>query len=131
MQRRNSGKDFKEMELLDWKSLHTCESCIHGKMTRNNFNKKGERTSGLLDLIHSDICGPSSTQAKGCYNYFVTFIDNYSRYGYIYLIKHKSETFERFKDLKNEVKNQLVRHIKAIRSNRGVEYMSLEFDQYL
>ena len=61
----------------------------------------------------------------------MTFIDDFSRYGYVYLMRYKSETFERFKDFKNEVENQLDKRIKAIRSDRGGEYLSQEFDDYL
>ena len=55
----------------------------------------------------------------------------FSRYGYIYLIKHKSETFEVFKEFQNEVENQLGRKIKMLRSDRGGEYVSLEFYDHL
>ena len=47
------------------------------------------------------------TQAKGGYEYFITFIDDYSRYGYVYLMKRKSEAFEKFKEFRTEVENQL------------------------
>ena len=116
---------------FDLESYDTCEPCLHGKMTKSPFNKKGERTSDLLSLIHTDVCGPLSTQARGGFNYFVTFTDDFSRYGYVYLMKHKSETFDRFKEFKNEVENQLGKSIKAIRSDRGGEYLSQEFDNYL
>ena len=61
----------------------------------------------------------------------MTFTNDYSRYGYIYLVKQKSETFEKFKEFKNEVENQLGRKIKVLRSDRGGEYLSLEFHDYL
>ncbi|MFO3480454.1 DDE-type integrase/transposase/recombinase, partial [Legionella pneumophila serogroup 1] len=61
----------------------------------------------------------------------MTFTDDYSRFGYIYLIKQKSDTFEKFKEFKNEVENQLGRKIKMLRSDRGGEYLSLEFHDYL
>ena len=57
--------------------------------------------------------------------------DDFSRYGYVYLMKYKSETFEMFKELKNEVQNQLGKSMKAIESDRGGEYLSLDFDDYL
>ena len=116
---------------FDLESFDTCESCLHGKMTKRPFTKIGERSSDLLSLIHSDVCGPMSTQARGGYVYFVTFTDDFSRFGYVYLMRHKSETFERFKEFKNEVQNQLGKSIKAIRSDRGGEYLSQEFDHYL
>ena len=100
-------------------------------MTKSLFNKKGERASDLLGLIHTDVCGPLSTLSRGGYSYFVTFTDDFSRYGYVYLMKHKSEAFEKFKEFKNEVQNQLGKSIKTIRSDRGGKYLSLEFDEYL
>ena len=52
-----------------------------------------ERATDLLEIIYTDVCGPMSIDAHGGYRYFLTFIDDLSRYGYIYLMKHKSETF--------------------------------------
>ena len=83
-------------------------------MTKSPFNKKGERASNLLGLIHTDVCGALSTSVRGGYSYFVTFPDDFSRYGYVYLMRHKSETFEEFKEFKNEVQNQLGKSIKVI-----------------
>ena len=54
-------------------------------------------------MVHSDVCGPMSSSARGGYFYFITFTDDLSRYGYIYLMKHKSESFEMFKLFQNEV----------------------------
>ena len=83
-------------------------------MTKSSFTKSCKRVSELLELIHSDVCGPMSTTARGGFQYFVTFTDDLSRYGYIYLMRHKSETFEKFKEFQNEVKNQLGRTIKLL-----------------
>ena len=66
------------------------------------FKAKGYRAKEVLDLVHIDLCGPMSTSARGGYEYFITFIDDYSRYGYIYLMRHKSEAFEKFKEFKAE-----------------------------
>ncbi|KAK8533071.1 hypothetical protein V6N12_076352 [Hibiscus sabdariffa] len=100
-------------------------------MTKAPFSGKGERASDLLGLIHSDVCGPMNTQARGGYQYFITFTDDFSRYGYIYLMRHKSEALEKFKDFKNEVQNQHGKSIKALRSDRGGEYLSQDFDELL
>ncbi|KAK8600692.1 hypothetical protein V6N12_050544 [Hibiscus sabdariffa] len=72
-------------------------------MTKDPFNGKGERASDLLGLIHSDVCGPMNTQARGGFQYFITFTDDFSRYGYIYVMRHKSEALEKFKEFKNEL----------------------------
>ena len=109
---------------FDLEFYDTCEPCLHGKMTKSPFTKTSERASDLLGLIHSDVCGPLSVQARGGYSYFVTFTDDLSRYGYVYLMRHKPETFEKFREFQNEVQNQLSKSIKAIRSDGGGEYMS-------
>ncbi|KAK8977456.1 hypothetical protein V6N11_008371 [Hibiscus sabdariffa] len=72
-----------------------------------------------------------NTQARGGFHYFITFTDDFSRYGYIYLMRHKSEALEKFKDFRNEVQNQHGKSIKALRSDRGGEYLSHEFDELL
>src|SRR3954462_8218336 len=116
---------------FDLESFETCESCLLGKMTKTPFSKSCETASDLLGLVHSDVCGPMSTAARGGYEYFITFTDDLSRYGYIYLMKHKSEAFEKFKEFQNEAQNQLGKKIKFLRSDRGGEYMSHEFVDHL
>ncbi|KAG8381639.1 hypothetical protein BUALT_Bualt06G0142500 [Buddleja alternifolia] len=116
---------------LDLKNLPVCESCLEGKMTKRPFKGKGNRATQLLELIHTDVCGPMNIQARGGFEYFITFIDDYSRYGYVYLMKHKSETFEKFKVFKADVENRLDKHIKSLRSDRGGEYLSREFLDFL
>ncbi|KAK9008930.1 hypothetical protein V6N11_080406 [Hibiscus sabdariffa] len=71
------------------------------------------------------------TYARGGYQYFVSFTDDFSRYGYIYLMRHKSKGLEKFKEIKNEVQNQHGKSIKALRSDRGGEYLSQDFDELL
>ena len=95
------------------------------------FKAKGYRAKEVLDLVHTDLCGPMSTSARGGYEYFITFTDDYSRYGYIYLMRHKSEAFEKFKEFKAEVENHRGRSIKSLRSDRGGEYLLGEFRQFL
>ncbi|KAK8600793.1 hypothetical protein V6N12_050641 [Hibiscus sabdariffa] len=85
----------------------------------------------LLGLIHSDVCGPMNTQARGGFQYFITFTDDFSRNGYIYLMRRKSESLERFNEFKNKVQNQHGKSIKALRSDRGGEYLSQDFDELL
>ena len=115
---------------FDFESYDTCESCLLGKMTKDPFTRHSERANELLDLIHTDVCGPLSSDARGGYKYFITFTDDFSRYGYVYLMRHKSESFEMFKSFQNEVQNQLGKTIKALRYDRGGEYLSQEFDDH-
>ncbi|KAG9458307.1 hypothetical protein H6P81_002815 [Aristolochia fimbriata] len=109
--------------------LRTCENCLSSKMARLPFGK-GERVQNLLEVIHSDICGPLNVKTHRGMSYFITFIDDYSRYGYIYLISKKSEALDKFKEFKVEVENQLGRTIKILKSDRGGEYTSDLFDEF-
>jgi hypothetical protein len=85
---------------------------------------KAERSKEPLAIVHSDICGEMSTPTNGQKLYFITSIDDYSRYSYVYLLKHKSEGFDAFKAFKTEVENQLNKTIKVLRIDCGGEYTS-------
>ena len=65
-------------------SLGTCEPCLIGKMTKTLFSGTMEQAKDLLEIIHTDVCGPMSVEARSGYRYFLTFIDDLRRYGYIY-----------------------------------------------
>ncbi|GJZ13937.1 putative RNA-directed DNA polymerase [Tanacetum coccineum] len=119
------------LKSTDDESFDQCVSCLSGKMTRKSFPHRPERATDLLGIIHTDVCGPLRHVSRKDASYFITFTDDYSRYGYIYLLKHKHEVFETFKVFKNEVENQLGKTIKALRSDRGGEYISQEFKDYL
>ncbi|GKA39417.1 retrotransposon protein, putative, ty1-copia subclass [Tanacetum coccineum] len=119
------------LKSTDDESFDQCVSCLSGKMTRKSFPHRPERATDLLGIIHTDVCGPLRHVSKQGASYFITFTDDYSRYGYVYLLKHKHEVFETFKVFKNEVENQLGKTIKALRSDRGGEYISQEFKDYL
>jgi hypothetical protein len=86
------------LESLDYASFETCEPCLIGKMTKTPFSRTMEREIDLLEKIHTNVCGPMGVEARGGYRYVLTFTDDLSRYGYVYLMKHKSETFEKLKE---------------------------------
>ena len=90
-----------------------------------------ERSTGLLALVHTDVCGPFDVPTRGNFVYFITFTDDLSRYGYVYLMRHKSEAFEKFKEFRHEVEKQTEKPIKVLRSDRGDEYLSRAFLDYL
>jgi hypothetical protein len=103
-----------------------CEVCIQAKMIEKPFSKV-ERNSQLLELIHSKICEINGMLTRGGKRYFITFIDDYSRLTYVYLLRTKDEAFEKFKEFKKMVENQKKRQIKILRSDRSGEYFSKEF----
>ncbi|GJZ20126.1 retrotransposon protein, putative, ty1-copia subclass [Tanacetum coccineum] len=115
----------------DLRAFEKCVPCMSGKMARKPYTHQVERAKDLLGLIHTDVCGPFKITSRQGANYFVTFTDDFSRYGYVYLLKHKHEVFETFKVFQKEVENQLGKTIKSLRSDRGGEYMSQEFLDHL
>ena len=108
------------LHTLDFTDFETCVDCIKGKQTHTP-NKNATRSLGVLEIIHTDICGPFSPCLTG-ERYFVTFIDDYSRFMYLYLLLEKADVLNAFKDFKKEVEKQLGKSIKIVRSDRGGEY---------
>ena len=106
---------------LDFSDLNDCVECFKGKMT-NKRKKTAVRSQNLLELIHTDICGPFKHQTICGNVYFITFIDDFSRYSYVSLLSEKSQALDAFKIFKSEVENQLERKIKTVRSDRGGEF---------
>ena len=116
---------------LAFEPIPMCESYLEGKMTKRPFKAKGYRATKSLELVHTDVCGPMSIQVRGGYEYFVTFTDDYSRYGFFYLMFQKSETFDKFREYKAEAEKHLGIHIKQLQSDQGSEYLYGEFKFYL
>ena len=109
------------LESLDFTDFDVYVDCIKGKQTKTK-RFGANRSSDVLELIHTDICGPFPTVSWNGQQYFITFIDDYSRYGYLYLNHEKSQSLDVFKACKVEVENQLNKRIKNVRSDRGGEY---------
>lgn len=98
-----------------------CLDCIKGKFTKT-IKKGATRSTGVLQLIHTNICGPFPITSVDGYDSFITFTDDYSRYGYIFPINDRSEALKKFKIFKAQVENQQNVKIKVVRSDRGGEY---------
>ncbi|KAL0318302.1 UNVERIFIED_CONTAM: Retrovirus-related Pol polyprotein from transposon RE2 [Sesamum angustifolium] len=88
------------------------------------------RAKAVLELIHTDVCGPMRTPSHEQNRYFILFIDDYSRMTWVYFMREKSEVFKVFKKFKNLVEKQSGRSIKVLRSDRGKEYNNSEFDKF-
>ena len=91
-----------------------CEIYAQAKITRLPF-PKAERNSQLLELVHSDVCELNGILTRGGNRYFITFIDDCSRFVHVFLMKTKDEAFYMFKTYKTLVKNQLNRKIKVLK----------------
>ena len=103
-------------------SLAIPPSCIKGKPITKVRNTKIDRRTKLLGVIHTNICGSFTPLSMGGYKYFITFIDDYSCYGFFELIREKSESLEAFKAFKAKVELQQGKMIKVVHSERGDEY---------
>ena len=107
------------LNTLEFADFETCVNYIKGKQT--NKSKRGEkRSTNLLEIIHTDICCPNMDADDPKYS--ITFIDDYSRYVYLYLLHFKDEVLCAFKVFKAEIENQCGKQIKIVRSDRGKEY---------
>ncbi|KAI5321249.1 hypothetical protein L3X38_030320 [Prunus dulcis] len=108
-----------------------CEGCTFGKHCRKAFPKEAtSRASTPLELVHTDVCGPMQTVTKAGNRYFLTFIDDCTRMCWIYFLRCKSEVFTVFKRFRATVELQSGYKVKKLRSDRGGEYTSNEFNKF-
>lgn len=108
------------IDFISPNSVDPCIECLRGKQTRFLFPKNESRASALLEVIHSDLCGPMKGLSLGGARYFITFIDDYSRKAFIYLLETKTKIPEIFEHFKSLVENQLGRTIKVIQSRSSM-----------
>ena len=132
MQNKNLVIGLEGRESKETGETVMCESCIKGKGTRKSFPKTGNLQSNhLLDLVHTDVCGPMPIESNGKYLYFVTFIDDFSRRATIYFLRRKDEVLECFKKFKAMAEKQTGNPIKKLRSDNGREYVNKAFEEFL
>ena len=109
---------------IDYPCLSKCQICAFSKLTKKTCGSVSRETK-LLELIHSDLGDLKQTITRRGKKFYVTFIDDYSRFTRVYLLRNKDETLDMFLSYKAEVENQFNRKIKRIRSDRGGEYIPL------
>jgi transposase InsO family protein len=107
-----------------------CHVCVEAKQPRKPHKAAAVRELALLEPIHSDVCEMNGELTKGGKRYFITFIDDCTRFCNMYLLKTKDEVLHYFKIYKVEVENQLEKKIKRLQSDRGREYFSDEFSEF-
>lgn len=109
-----------------------CEVCVKSKQTRKPFLKtvsEDRKAKRLLEIVSSDVCGPISPTTRDDKRYFVSFIDHYSHFAIIFLLKEKSEVTEKFIEFIAMAETQTGEKIKRIRCDNGGEYMSKRFKE--
>ena len=98
-----------------------CKGCTQGKNVKKPFPSSESKAKGILDIIHSDVCGLMATTSLSGYSYYVSFIDDFSRQTWIYFMKEKNEVFSKFKEFEALSENLSEKEIKIFRSNNGGE----------
>lgn len=108
-----------------------CESCVLGKDARKPFTTKNNiRSNRILELIHTDVCGPVSTPGTDGTRYFVTFTDDYSRASMVYCMRNKSDVLDKFREYVEMAEAQHGCKISKLRSDNGGEYTSNDFKSF-
>ena len=122
----------KKVTFLDSESaaINPCDDCLVGKHHRSTFHKRAGRQSELLELVHTDVCGPLEVETHGGNRYFLTFIDDSSRKVWIYFLRSKDLVFEHFKLFHALVERETGKKLKCLRSDNGGEYTSRLFRGY-
>jgi len=108
-----------------------CDMCCTGKQARNSYHAIVPfNATKKLEVIHSDVCGRFEVKSVGGNRYFVTFIDEFTRKLWIYLLAKKSDVFGVFKKFRLLVQNESGEMISRLRSDGGGEYTSIEFNDF-
>ena len=106
-----------------------CKHCQHGKQTRASFKIKEHMTSHPLEIIHTDLCGPTITKSLQGDHYFMLLIDDYTRMTWVAFLKEKTEAFQKLKNFTAMAENESGMKIKCLRSYNGGEFTSNEFNE--
>ncbi|KAL5769820.1 hypothetical protein ACOSP7_013974 [Xanthoceras sorbifolium] len=122
---------LKGLPQLDVRMDTVCAGCQYGKAHQLPYEESTFKSKKPLELVHSDVFGPVKQPSIGGMRYMVTFIDDFSRYVWVFFMKEKSETFSKFKEFKEVVEGEVEEKIRCLRTDNGGEYSSGEFSQYL
>ena len=110
--------------------LTHCRHCLSGKMHQFLFPVSTFHASKPLELMHSDVWGPAPVTSTNDFQYYLLFVDEYSKFSWLYLLKHKSDVLDIFKFVKATVETQLDSKIKVLRTDNGGEYTSHAFKHF-
>ena len=106
------------------KEFLKCRVCIESKMHNLPFKNNRTKAREIMEIIHTDVCGPFKTTGFNEEKYFILFIDDYSKIARIYCIKSKDEVFDCFVQLVNEAENLTSKRLKILRCNNGEEHLN-------
>lgn len=119
------------LKVRDCSCTDVCEACIKGKMNRKPFPKSSTPVNQIMDCVVSDVNGPMQVESLGKKRYFVTFTDVFSRHSTVYMMRNKSEVFEKLVQYVETMKTQLKLKPMILRFDRGKEYLNDNVKKYL
>jgi GAG-pre-integrase domain/Integrase core domain len=118
--------------LLEIEDIRLCEGCILGKQSKLSFPRgQSMRATKVLEMVHTDLCGPMEIESMGGSMYFMLFMDDYNRMTWVYFLSYKRQAFGLFKRFKAMIETQNGARLKALRSDHGGEFQSNEFKQFI
>lgn len=125
IKRMHKNEMIHGLNLCDCGQQIQCEVCLEAKTTRLPFPISKHKSKSVLEIIHTDVCGPMQTESlHGKKRYLLTLIDDYSKFTVVYFLRQKSETEQKIREYIAFVKNKFNKKPKILRSDRGGEYMS-------
>lgn len=107
-----------------------CKKCQIGKMGKTNFKSKNYKNKEVLELVHTDLCGTISTESYTRDNFFIFFVDDYSRMMRVMYLNNKFESFQKFKWYLARAEKEIGKKLKCLRSDRGGEFISNKFNEF-
>ena len=121
------------IKIKDPQAVIECTSCDAGKMKRKNFAKSmPPKADNVGEVVYSDVCGKITPPTLFGENYIVTFIDELSGHISVFLLKHKSEVFSKFQEVRARLNNQnATTTVKVLVSDNGGEYIDADFQEFL
>ena len=96
---------------------NTCKGCTMGKYVKATFHEKDNRALGILERVHTNMCGPFYVASTSKHKYYVIFFDEFSRKCWILFMQKKDQTFSKFLEFKALVEKYSGKKVKALRSN--------------
>jgi transposase InsO family protein len=124
------GKMVTSLPEIQIQHKGVCKGCALGKNVKGSFSSSDNRSKEILDLIHSDVCGPMTIASLNGYLYYLLFINDHSRKTWIYFLKNKDGVLAKFQEFKAQVENLTGRKIMILRSDNGGEYTSKDFSNF-
>jgi hypothetical protein len=126
----NKREAVREMPQITKPTNTLCKHCQQGKKTKNGFKSKEYSTTKPLEIVHTNLVGPTTTKGLKCERYFMLLVDDYTRMIAVFFLKNKLEAFEKFKLYMEMVENEMDSRIKCLILDNGGKFTSKEFMDY-